>query len=215
MKEKRSKQQIQEVMLLDPVKLKVLSEPLRSFVVYSLVPQAKTAKELSTELGCPATRVYYHLQQLEKHELIFVESTRVVSGIIERHYRASARELRLDRQSFRAGEGVDSSRADALLAFVFDQTRQEIQRQLETGQLDPLLRAPTPGALIAYRTVLRLSTEQAARLYQRLYDFWIEYEAIAKAPSPDGQFYAFTVALYPNAVFAPEEPTLKIKEKRR
>jgi hypothetical protein len=215
MKKDRPKQQIQEVMLLDPVKLRVLSEPLRYFVAYSLVPQAKTAKELAAELGCPVTRLYYHLQQLEKHELIFVESTRVVSGIIERHYRACARELLLNRENFRAGDRVDSSRADALLAFVFDQTRQEILRQLETGQLDPLLRAPTPGALIAYRTVLRLSTEQSTRLYQRLYDFWTEYEAIAKAPSPDGQFYAFTVALYPNAVSAPEKPAPTTKEKRK
>ncbi len=49
------------------------------------------------------------------------------------------------------------------------------------------------------RNVLKLSDAQAERLYQRLYAFWQEYEAIAKEPADVGQFYAFAVALYPNA----------------
>ena len=186
--------------LIDPAKLRVLADPVRSFVVYSLVPEAKTVKQLAAELGCPPTRLYYHLQQLEKHGLVQVERTRIVSGIVEKHYRVIARDLLLDRQSFRAAKGADPARVDALLAFVFDQSRLEIRRQIEQGAIDLDQRAPARGALMAYRNVLRLDAAQADRLYQRLWAFWQEYEEIAKAPAADGQFYAFTVALYPNAV---------------
>jgi len=178
---------------------------MRSFIVYSVTPEAKTAKTLAAEMGCPTTRLYYHLQQLEKHGLVFVERTRLVSGIVEKHYRAVARDIRLDAGAFGAGAKPDRRRTEALLGFVFDQTRVEISRGIEAGQLDFRRIAPTPGALMAYRNVLKLSPEQAQRLYSRLQAFWMEYEDIAKQPAAGGDFYAFTVALYPNAV-APQTP---------
>jgi predicted ArsR family transcriptional regulator len=206
---------ISDQALLDPRTLRVLSDPLRSFIVYSLVEQAKTVKQLAHELSCPPTRLYYHMQQLEKHRLVGVERTRLISGITEKHYRATAREFLLDRETFRGRAGADQTRVDALLAFVFDQTRQEIQRQIGAGTIDPTLRGPQVGALIAYRNVLRLDQAQAQRLYERLFDFWQEYEAAAKSPAPDGEFYAFTVALYPNAPTSEPDPPLPARSKSR
>ena len=185
---------------IDPRLLRVLAEPARSFIVYSLVPQAKTVKMLAAELQCPPTRLYYHVQQLEKHGLIRVERSRLVSGILEKHYRAVARDFPLNRADYGDNARSDAERSEALLAFVFDQTRLDISRGLASGQIDFRQRAPEVGALMAYRNVLKLDHEQAARLYQRLHDFWQEYEAIARAPALDGQFYALSVALYPNAM---------------
>lgn len=200
LKAKRETRRIASSARLDPVKLRVISDPVRSFVLYSLVPEAKTVRRLAAEVGCPPTRLYYHLQQLEKHGLIFVEKTREVSGIIEKSYRASARDWVLDRTNVDPKAAPGRSRVDALLAFVFDQTRLEIQRQIGSGAIDLTRRAPDPRALIAYRNVLKLDRAQAERLYARLLDFWMEYEQIAKEPAKQGDFYAFTVALYPNAV---------------
>ena len=199
------RQQIAEQMRIDPALLRVLVDPIRSFIVYSLVSAAKTAKVLAAEMACPPTRLYYHLQQLEKHGLVFVERTRLVSGIREKHYRSAAREFLLDKGAFSDGKSLNSTRVEALLGFVFDQSRLEISRGLADGRIDIRLRGPELNSLMAYRNVLKLSTEQAARLYSRLHAFWMEYEDIAKQPADDGQFYAFAVALYPNAV-APPEP---------
>ncbi len=204
---------IHEVKKLDPALLRVLADPVRSFLVYSLVAEPKTARMLAAELGCPVTRLYYHLQQLEKHGLVFVEKTRIVSGIREKHYRAVARELLLDKSAFLEGDALDRRRADALLGFVFDQARIEIDRGLADGRIDIRKRGPEVGALVAYRNVLKLSEPQAARLYARLQDFWLEYDEIAKQPAVDGHFYAFTVALYPNAMAAPA-PTASPKRRR-
>ena len=201
--------------LLDPAALRVLSDPLRSFVVYSLVGEAKAARQLAAEVGCPPTRLYYHLQQLVKHGLIGVESTRLVSGIVEKHYRAAAREFVLDRASFARGKATDRTRVEALLGFVFDQTRLDIRRLLDAGRLDLARRAPDPASLVAYRNVLKLDSTQAARLYQRLHAFWQEYEAIAKAPAAEGRFYAFTVALYPNDVAPTDSPPAPPSRRRK
>ena len=189
-----ARQQIAQRMKIDPATLRVLADPVRSFLVYSLVGEAKTAKRLGAELGCPPTRLYYHLQQLEKHGLVFVERTRLVSGIREKHYRATARDMPLERKKL----GDERLQREALLGFVFDQTRVEVARGLEDGRIDPQRRAPEVDALIAYRNVLKLSPDQAERLYASLHALWTEYDAIAKQPAEEGRFYAFTVALYPN-----------------
>jgi hypothetical protein len=205
--ERGARRRIQDLVKIDPTLLRVLADPVRSFIVYSVTPEAKTAKVLAAEMGCPPTRLYYHLQQLEKNGLVFVERTRLVSGILEKHYRAVAREIRLDAGAFGAGERPDRRRTEALLGFVFDQARVEIGRGIQSGQLDFRRIAPAPGALMAYRNVLKLSPDQAQRLYARLHAFWMEYDEIAKQPAPDGDFYAFTVALYPNAVAPGTPPT--------
>jgi Helix-turn-helix domain len=196
----RASQRIQERLALDPATLKALADPVRSFLVYSLVPEAKTVKTLAQELDVPVTRLYYHVQRLEALGLIFVEKTRLVSGIREHHYRATARELVLDRASFASGKGLDRNRSEALLGFVFDQSRVEIARALEAGHLDAVKRWPEVDALMAVRTVLRLDAAQAERLYAKLGAFWLEYEDIARNPAPNGKFYAFVAALYPNAM---------------
>ena len=200
MKARTPPQVIQDQARIDPALLRVLADPLRSFIVYSVTPEAKTAKTLAAEMGCPTTRLYYHLRQLEKHGLVFVERTRLVSGIVEKHYRAVARDIRLDSAAFGTSAQPDRRRTEALLGFVFDQTRVEISRGIEAGRLDFRRVAPDPSALMAYRNVLKLSPDQAQRLYARLHAFWMEYDEIAKQPAADGDFYAFIVALYPNAV---------------
>lgn len=200
-------------MQIDPGLLKVLADPIRSFAVYSLVPKAKTARMLADELGVPVTRLYYHLQQLERHGLVFVERTRLVSGILEKHYRAAAREMLLDRDALAGMGRGDPASTEALLGFVFDQSRVEIARGLREGRIDPRKRAPEVDGLVAWRNVLKLSPAQAARLYAKLHAFWMEYDAIAHAPAEDGRMYAFAVALYPNDVPA-EEPAAPASDKR-
>ena len=212
--------EVQEVGLLDPATLRVLADPLRSFVVYSLAHQAKTARQLAEELGCPTTRLYYHLEQLQKHGLIFVESSRQVSGITEKHYRAAARDWLLARERLAPGTDASASAGseaglESLLAYVLDQTRLDIKRQAAAGTLDLARRAPDPASLIAYRNVLKLSPQQAERLYARLLAFWQEYEAIAKQPATEGDFYAFAVCLYPNALGEPQVAASPSGKKRK
>ena len=188
---------ISEQQVIDPLALKVLADPMRSFIIYSLAEQAKTAKLLAVEMACPITRLYYHLQQMEKHGLIFVESTRVVSGLQEKWYRASAREYVIDRSAYGAAGQVDKARSQAWLGFVFDQTRLDISNGLNSGRIDASKPPPEVGSLMAYRTIMKLSPAQAKGLYDKLLAVYREYEAIAKMPDPGGDFYALVASVYP------------------
>lgn len=205
---------IQEQMLIGTAAMRVLSDSSRSYLVYSLAESAKPAKQLAAEMDCPITRLYYHLQQLEKHGLIFVERTRKVSGIQEKHYRASARQFVVERAPEGAADQNDQARNQALLGFVFDQTRLDIGNGLLSGRIDTDKLPSEAGALMAYRTVLKLDAAQAQGLYDRLLAVYRDYEALARTPAADGTFFALVASVYPTQQQHPQ-PGLKPRMRAR
>lgn len=185
---------ISEQQVIDSASFKVLADPSRSLLVHRLSDSAKSAKQLAAEMDCPITRLYYHLKRLQAHGLIFVERTRKVSGIFEKYYRASARAFVIDRNP----DGLDNpARSQALLAFVFDQTRLDIGNGLRSGRIDAGKLPPEVGALMAYRTVMKLSPAQAQALYHKLLALYREYDALAKSPGEEGDYYALVASAYP------------------
>src|SRR3954467_12474429 len=86
--------------------LKVFSDPLRQQIIEALLDDAKTVKQVAVELDLAPTKLYYHVNLLEEHGLIQVTETRIVSGIIEKHYRAAAREFAIERSLLTPGQNT-------------------------------------------------------------------------------------------------------------
>ena len=96
--------------------LKALAAPTRLRIMYALEvgdtrPRVMSVKELAEELGEPQTRLYRHVKVLESAGLIEVAATRMVSGILEQRYRATARDLVL-------GPGLARAAPDAAEAAI-------------------------------------------------------------------------------------------------
>ena len=82
---------LEEEFIIENVEaLKMIADPLRLQIIRNL-DEPRTVKELAERLDKPATKLYYHVNQLEKHQIIRVVDTRIVSGIIEKHYRVTAK----------------------------------------------------------------------------------------------------------------------------
>jgi DNA-binding transcriptional ArsR family regulator len=198
---------MQEERAIQPRDLKLLAEPTREFIYQALVSAPRTATELGQLMNCPTTRLYHHLKLLEKHGLIVVVAERLVSGIVERRYRAVAKRLRLDRGSF-GGEVLGDSSLQTILSYVFDRARDDIERSHAAGHIDLSLRPPQFGSLLAYRNVLKLTRADRDRLYQRLHDLYVEFERIsAETPPQSGEFHGFALAAYPTELSAADTPT--------
>jgi DNA-binding transcriptional ArsR family regulator len=197
---------MQEERAIQPCDLKLLAEPTREFIYQALVSAPRTATELAQLMNCPTTRLYHHLKLLEKHGLILVVAERLVSGIVERRYRAVARRLRLDRGSF-GGEVLGDNSLQTILGYVFDRARDDIERSHAAGRIELALRPPQPGALLAYRNVLKLAPADRDRLYRRLHDLYVEFERVsADTPPESGDFHGFALAAYPTELAAAEAP---------
>src|SRR5947209_14743424 len=70
--------------------LKVLADPRRKQLIDLLRQDGATVKELASSLRVSPKSLYYHVNLLLKHGLIRVVDTRLVSGITEKRYRATA-----------------------------------------------------------------------------------------------------------------------------
>lgn len=92
--------------------LKALSDPLRLDIlkqvgILNRKGERCTVKQLGKILGMPPTKLYYHVNLLEEHELLVVGDTKVVSGIIEKHYQVCAMNISVSQDLMALNETED------------------------------------------------------------------------------------------------------------
>lgn len=189
--------------------LKVVADSLRAQILEVLVLEPLTVKELAARLGLSSSKLYYHINMLEKHELIKVVSTRVVSGIIEKQYRATAVCLELDQDllSFATDSGKEN--LNTVVTATIDTTRDDLLRSFQARHFELEQGAnPQPRRVIVARELSRISEAQAAEFLDRLEKLLKEFTAADQAaPGADAnlQTYGLTIAFYPSFYFRNEE----------
>ncbi|UCH04086.1 MAG: winged helix-turn-helix transcriptional regulator [Candidatus Thorarchaeota archaeon] len=83
--------------IMDTNKIKVLFEPTRASIVFEyLVNEAMTVKQLSEKLNRNPGTILHHIQKLQDIGVVVQERTEMTTtGIVQRYYRATAKEYRL------------------------------------------------------------------------------------------------------------------------
>jgi DNA-binding transcriptional ArsR family regulator len=78
--------------------LRVVADSQRHQILSLLIAEPLTAADIAKRLHINRTRVYYHLNLLEKHGMIEVVDRRQVGAVMERTYRATAQSFRVNRK---------------------------------------------------------------------------------------------------------------------
>ncbi|WP_017186351.1 ArsR/SmtB family transcription factor [Alkalibacillus haloalkaliphilus] len=104
-----------DVMEVNWEQQKVLSNPLRSRVVALLYEQSMTPKQVADLVGKNPGTVYYHIQQLLKHDILEVENVNTEKGIVEKYYRAKANKFKNPEEVSPPGH-VDGGTANIYLS---------------------------------------------------------------------------------------------------
>lgn len=163
--------------------LQALSDSQRHRIVSLLMERNLTAKELSKALGIGRTRLYYHLEILERHGLIRVTDAQLVSGILERRYRAVARSFRVDRALLSsAAPAAKIVRAQGAI--------------VESVAADYYASAPrhaSAGDALIWRGFLRLNTKRRRELRKRLLTLVAQF----RDPDPSGIETEAAIVLFP------------------
>lgn len=73
-----------------PEQLRAVSDPLRIQIIIMLMKEALTGKQIGELLGHSASRMHYHLKELDAQGFVYVDRTEEKNGIIQKFYRASA-----------------------------------------------------------------------------------------------------------------------------
>ncbi len=93
--------------ITDAKKIKILFESTRASIVFEyLVNASFTVKQLSEKLGKNPGTILHHIQKLQDIGVVVQERTEMTpTGIVQRYYRATAKEYRLGISGMMAANG--------------------------------------------------------------------------------------------------------------
>lgn len=175
--------------------LRVISDPLRTQIFDLCVTQPRTVREIAGLLNLAPTRLYYHINMLEKHGLIVVDETRQVGNLLEKRYRAVATKLDIENSLFTMETSQSKESMNTLVRSMLDSTRDDLLRSLDARATARLQGAePKERELVLYHVGTKVSDERSAEFLQRLKALLSEFEA---TDMPGEQTYGLTVAYYP------------------
>lgn len=175
--------------------LKVMADSRRMQIVDLLRRAAATVKELAAAMQVSPKSLYYHVNLLEKHGLIRVVDTRIVSGILEKRYRATAYLFNFEEIADAEASTPTGRRFEAVSS-LFAITRDEIRVALEAGIIDPVDEAPATAYLNVNWRLLNLSPAALHDLGRRVSAVFDEYDT-GEMPSEEEQPYRLLFALFP------------------
>lgn len=182
--------------------LRVLSDPLRAQIIELCAARPHTAREMAGRLGLAPTRLYYHINLLEKHGLLVVDETRTVGNLIEKTYRAVAVNLDVDSSLFNFETAQGKESLYGLVTSALDSTRDDLLRSLQARSLAlEQGAAPTPRPVVLKRVTARLSDARTAEMLARLEALLAEFD---ENDAADDQTYNLTLAYYP-VFYYPED----------
>ena len=193
----------EEIRITDLETLKVISAPLRFQILERIglasdSGQLTTVKQLSEDLEIPPTKLYYHINLLEKYGLIQIPETRVVSGIIEKYYQIAAQRIRVDLDISKNTK-IDRNEGMALaissISAMFDTAQLNVEKSFKFRLEETQVGEPEPVAMLTSQTSLQISPEQAQDFITRLNELIGEFEEIE---NPGGLAFGLTVLFNPN-----------------
>lgn len=202
--------------------LHIISTPLRLELLEEITQanargETLTAKQLAEKLGTTLHKLYYHLALLDKHGLIQIGETRLVSGIVEKHYAVTAWKIEIAEGLLTPGPLAGAGKLPPALK-LFDNyarlTRENFSALLAAVGTEKEQKARLSGhrGLLTHERV-RLTQEQADAFSARLFALTEEFNSHKDQPAEEGSitFTLFTVMI-PNVVEAARTATQEADE---
>lgn len=193
-----------EMLIHDIEALKVYFDPVRLRLLHEMSDAPRSVHELAAATDMPFTRLYYHIRLLEKHGFIRVVDTQPGAGAIEeKYYQVSAYLFVVDRSLMTTGTPRGEAGFSAVQEVIFEETRRDIRRSLDTGLIDQKMMPPDPRSLMARRGIFRLEPDDAREFYERLTALKVEFYE-RESRSETAQYYNLVVILYPTTLSGDE-----------
>jgi len=120
--------------MTDLEQVKVLADPLRVRILEALCGHDRTTKQVAEVLGEKPTRLYHHVEALERVGLIRLVDTRQVRGTVEKYYSAIAKMFRADPRLFQTADETGATDAiGEVVDTMMSQTTRDLQRLIDSG----------------------------------------------------------------------------------
>jgi DNA-binding transcriptional ArsR family regulator len=175
----------------------VLADPLRLRILEELCAAERTTKQVAQRLGEKPTKLYHHVEALERVGLIRLARTRQNRGTIEKYYLAVARQFRADSRIFStadAGPTAEGGALQTMISTMLDRTAEEMRGLIAQG----FGRQGIEEQGVLSYLELRTTAGEGRRLQTRLLKLLKSLEDNDKGrDKPGGRSYRLTLAFYP------------------
>ena len=174
--------------------IKVLADPLRIRILEAF-GEERTTKQVADLLGEKPTKLYHHVDALERIGLIALSRTRQNRGTLEKYYLAVARTFRADSRVFQAKER--SKKSAALLqvtSTIFDTTSAELASLVDHGE--DAKKAIEEEGIVSFLEI-RATKAQLKEIHGKLNDLVQSLSAASESDDPGQSSYRFTLAFFP------------------
>lgn len=164
-----------DVFLVDDLDtLKVLADPLR-LRIRELMEKPTTVKRVAEKLDTLPTKLYYHVNLLEKHGLIVTVDTRIVSGIIEKQYQITAKTIKVAKHLLSTGDDPEAEGLNLTIGTLLDTGLEELLASARAGMVEWDDEGERHRGLAFHMGKLHLSDKQAAAFYQEVETLFKKY----------------------------------------
>jgi DNA-binding transcriptional ArsR family regulator len=183
---------------------KAISDPLRLQIIEVLLSAPLTVKQIANKLGLASSKLYYHVNTLEKHGIIRVVDTTIHGNIIEKHYWVTAYNYTMDQDiyNFNVQEPEGKENLISIALTTLDTLREDFARSIEARAFNLEHGAePHPRQVIQTREVCRIPDDKMDSFQARLRELLNEFEALDDPENTEVQPWALTVFLYPTFYF--------------
>ena len=136
--------------------LRALAHPLRLRLLEHFAQGPSTTMQVAARMGEPPTRLYHHVNALERAGLLKLRSTRPNRGTTEKYYVVTRTQMGVKDPAQLRGGGARL--ASGLVSQVFEQARQELHAAITEER----------GLPLAARMVLSVAPAKQAALRKRL-----------------------------------------------
>ncbi|MCS6837060.1 MAG: helix-turn-helix domain-containing protein [Anaerolineae bacterium] len=191
---------LDEMVIEDAETLRVLADPLR-LRIRELMIEPCTVKQVAAALNMAPTKLYYHINLLEKHKLIIVVAARVVSGIIEKQYQISAKTTRVARHLLSPGTDEKSNSMQLTLDSLFKDAKADLLQSMQDKTVQMAHDTPDHHAMLVSSQRFYLTEEQATNLFARLKALLSEMDELSNAQlgRSDAQPYKMLALVFPSS----------------
>lgn len=168
-------QPIDEMWVDDVDTIKVVADG-RRMAILRLMQEPTTVKAIAAKLKIPASKLYYHVNLLEKHGLIRVVDHNLESGIVEKIYQVTARQLKIVNPLLRTD--LPDEAANAVFSTMLSETQRDFRQAYSDRSRDG--QTPPRHPFLSKKT-FRLSDAQLTALHGRLVELIEEVTALGEA----------------------------------
>jgi len=175
--------------------LRALAHPLRLRLVEEFAGGARTTMQVAAAMGEPPTRLYHHVNALERAGILKLARTRQVRGTTEKYYEVAKKTFGPKMGTKITGGMKGSIRSLTYMLF------EEARADLLAAIADPSKLTPEAPP-VALRVLLTVSPAQLARVRKELLALIesIQRECKRHPPPEDALRWALTVAFAPRGV---------------